>query len=228
MVTSEVWNKQYRERGYFIKYPDEDLIRFMAKHFYNVPDRKKVKILDIGSGVGRNTIYLAKEGFSAFGVEATDSGIEVSKKRREVEGTNAVFKKGNLTKIPFAEEYFDAVVDIQAIQHNTYEEIKKILQEVKRILKPNGVFFAKMVSTQDYSFKKGRAIEEHTLDNIREGTFVDAGVTHFFDLDELRSLMSIFTEVDIEYTETTFDNMKEKSVYWLITAKRRREYDNTL
>ena len=32
--------------------------------------------------------------------------------------------------------------------------------------------------------------------------------------------MSIFTEVNIEYTETTFNNMKEKSVYWLITAKR--------
>ena len=220
MVTSEVWDKQYRERGYFIKYPDENLIRFMAKHFYNVPDRKKIKILDLGSGVGRNTIYLAKEGYIAFGVEATDSGIEISKKMREIEGINAIFKKGNLTKIPFPEKYFDAVVDIQAIQHNTYEEIKKILQEIKRVLKPNGMFFAKMVSTRDHSFKKGRVIEERTLDDIREGTFVEGGITHFFDLDELRSLMSLFTEVNIEYTRTTFNNMKEKSVYWLITAKR--------
>ena len=46
------------------------------------------------------------------------------------------------------------------------------------------------------------------------------GITHFFDLDELRSVMSIFTVIDINYTETTFNNMKEKSVYWLITAKR--------
>ena len=176
MVTIEMWNKQYRERGYFIKYPDENLIRFMAKHFYNVPDRKRIKILDLGSGVGRNTIYLAKEDYSAFGVEATASGIEVSKKRREIEGINAIFKKGNLTKIPFSEEYFDAVVDIQAIQHNTCEEIKKILQEIKRVLKPNGMFFAKIVSTQDHSFKKGKVIEEHTLDDIREGTFVGGGL----------------------------------------------------
>lgn len=220
MVTSEVWDKQYREKGYFIKYPDENLIRFMAKYFYNTPDRKKVKILDIGSGVGRNTIYLAKEGYSAFGLEATDSGIEVSKKRLELEGINAGFKKGNSTKIPFPEEYFDTVVDIQAIPHNTYKEIKEILQEVKRVLKPNEMLFAKMVSTQDRSFKKGREIEKHTLDDIREGTFVDAGVTHFFDFAELKSLMAIFTEINIEYTETAFNNMKEKSAYWLVTAKK--------
>jgi len=220
MVTSEVWNKQYREKGYFIKYPDEDLIRFMAKYFYNAPDRKGIKILDIGSGVGRNTIYLAKEGFSAFGVEATDSGIKISQRRQEIEGVDAVFKKGNLTKIPFPEEYFDAVVDIQAIQHNTYREINEILQEIKRVLKPDGIFFAKMVSIRDHYFKKGRVIEKHTLDDIGGGTFVNAGITHFFDLDELRSLMSLFTEVNIEYTETSFNTMKEKNVYWLITAKK--------
>lgn len=177
MVTIDAWNKQYRSKGYFIKYPDENLIRFMAKYFYNAPDRKGVKILDLGSGVGRNTIYLAKEGYNAFGLEATDSGIEVSKKRRKIEGVNAVFKKGNLTKIPFPGEYFDAVVDIPAIQHNTYKEIKKILQEIKRVLTPNGMFFAKIVSIRDHSFKKGRVIEEHTLDDIREGTFVGGDYT---------------------------------------------------
>ena len=210
MVTTEAWDKQYYEKGYFIKYPDEDLIRFMAKYFYNAPDRKRIKILDVGSGVGRNTIYLAKEGFSAFGVEATDSGIEVSTKRREIEGVDAIFKKADLIKIPFPEEYFDAVVDIQTIQHNTYKQINEIMQEIKRVLKPNGIFFATMVSTQDRSFKKGKVIEKHALDEIWDGTFVGAGVTHFFDLGELRSLMSLFTEVNIEYTKTTFNNMKEK------------------
>ena len=91
MVTIEAWDKQYRDKGYFLKYPDENLIRFMAKYFYDAPNRAEIKILDLGSGVGRNTIYLAKEGYNAFGVEATDSGIEVSKKRREIEGVNAVF-----------------------------------------------------------------------------------------------------------------------------------------
>lgn len=42
MVTIDAWNKQYRSKGYFLKYPDKDLIRFMAKYFYNAPDRKKV------------------------------------------------------------------------------------------------------------------------------------------------------------------------------------------
>jgi hypothetical protein len=31
---------------------------------------------------------------------------------------------------------------------------------------------------------------------------------------------SLFTEVNIEYTETSFNTMKEKNVYWLITAKK--------
>jgi 2-polyprenyl-3-methyl-5-hydroxy-6-metoxy-1,4-benzoquinol methylase len=158
MVTLEVWDKQYREKGYFIKYPDEDLIRFMVKHFYNAPDRKKIKILDLGSGVGRNTIYLAKEGYSAFGREATDYGIQVSKKKREIEGVNTVFKKSYLTKIPFPEEYFDAVVGIQAIPHNTDKEIKNILHEIKRVLKPNGVFFAKMVTETRFNNMEEKSV----------------------------------------------------------------------
>ncbi|MBR1383475.1 MAG: hypothetical protein IJ555_06660 [Ruminococcus sp.] len=48
------WEKVHQERDWG-KYPAESTIRFVARNFYSVPDRSRVKILDFGCGGGATT-----------------------------------------------------------------------------------------------------------------------------------------------------------------------------
>ncbi len=69
-----VWEDIYASREWG-KYPPEELIRFIARTFYAVPDRKAIRILDLGCGSGAATWYVAREGFSAFGIDGSPSAI---------------------------------------------------------------------------------------------------------------------------------------------------------
>ncbi|MEK7072021.1 MAG: class I SAM-dependent methyltransferase, partial [Patescibacteria group bacterium] len=43
--------------------------------------------------------------------------------------------------LPYNDNYFDAIVSVQVLQHGKEKDIKKSLKEVVRVLKPNGLIF---------------------------------------------------------------------------------------
>ena len=45
-----------------------------------------------------------------------------------------------MAKLPFADNFFDAIVDVVSLQH--VEDKEAVLKEVYRCLKPNGKFFS--------------------------------------------------------------------------------------
>jgi hypothetical protein len=50
---SEIWENIFSSNEWG-KYPPISLVKFIAKNFYKVSDRKLVRILEIGSGPGAN------------------------------------------------------------------------------------------------------------------------------------------------------------------------------
>jgi len=51
------------------KYPTENFVRFVARNYYDAPDRSKISFLDLGCGAGANARYLRAEGFLVFTVD---------------------------------------------------------------------------------------------------------------------------------------------------------------
>ena len=64
------WDKIFSTQEWG-KYPGEELIRFIARNFYAAPNRKDIRILEVGCGTGANLWFLAKEGFNAFGIDGS-------------------------------------------------------------------------------------------------------------------------------------------------------------
>jgi len=118
------WEKIFRSRAWG-KYPPEELIRFIARNYYKVPDRKQIKILDVGCGAGAAVWYIAREGFSAYGIDGSDTAIKIAKERFAKEGLKGSFKVGDIISLDYTKEYFNCVVDVCAIQHNKTEAVKK-------------------------------------------------------------------------------------------------------
>lgn len=123
------------------KYPPEELIRFVAQNYYNVGIRSDIKILDVGCGTGAGTWFMAREGFSTIGIDGSSTAINKAKKRFQDEGLIGDFIIGDIEKIDYPNNYFDAITDIVAIQHNKYSNIIKIVEEIYRVLKPGGKLF---------------------------------------------------------------------------------------
>jgi SAM-dependent methyltransferase len=65
------------------------------------PDRLAAgRAVDLGSGTGRNAIYLARHGWDVVGVEMSGYAVEVSRRRATEQGAPARFVQGDVTKLP--------------------------------------------------------------------------------------------------------------------------------
>lgn len=82
MALNPLWGEIFSSREWG-KYPSEDLIRFIARNFYKVKERNKIKILEVGADTGSNVWYLLNEGFSVYAVEGSNSGVNIIKSRIE-------------------------------------------------------------------------------------------------------------------------------------------------
>jgi len=132
------WNEAFKERGKVFLGFQQDLPK-VAEILKN---RKAKKILDLGSGSGRHSVYLAKKGFEVYGFDIAGEGIAIAKKWLKQEGLCAQFKEGSIfEKLPYNDDFFDAVISTQTIYHGSLDEVRKSIQEIERILKPNGMIF---------------------------------------------------------------------------------------
>jgi SAM-dependent methyltransferase len=111
----------------------------------------EMKILDAGCGGGRNLIYFLRGGYRVFGVDQDAGAIEQVRLLAETLAPNPPvenFQISPVEKMPFQDESFDAVIS-SAVLHFARDEthFNRMLGEMWRVLKPDGIFFARLASS---------------------------------------------------------------------------------
>jgi ubiquinone/menaquinone biosynthesis C-methylase UbiE len=198
----KTWEKVFRIKEWS-KYPPEELIRFVANNFYSAPNRKAVKILDLGCGTGACTWYLAREGFSAYGIDGSKTGIKKAKQRFAEENLSGEFVVGDFIKILYPANFFDCVIDICSMQHNQFKFAKMATSEIFRVLKPGGKLFSMLVA--------GGSWKE---------PYLGKGYVHFYKLSEVKKLFEKFKNISIEKSMRTYNNRKIRSFIGSSTEKK--------
>lgn len=94
------------------------------------------KVLEIGCGAGAmiRGIKYYRPDLEVYGVDFCKRSLDYAKKY----SSGVKFVYGDIFKLPFGSNSFDAVVDFDVLEH--LENLPKALKEVKRVLKPGGVF----------------------------------------------------------------------------------------
>jgi len=92
----------------------------------------KGKLLDVGCALGFFLEEAKKAGFEVVGIDTSDYAVEYCRKR----GLKEIFK-GSLEKASFRPESFDVVIALHVLEHTPHP--KKLLLEIKRVLKSNGL-----------------------------------------------------------------------------------------
>jgi SAM-dependent methyltransferase len=97
--------------------------------------KTKKRILEIGSGHGFNAHVLAKDkNVLVTGIDLSKEDILISKKRY----SRPEFMVMNAEKMSFKDNYFDVVYAMDILEH--VDNLKKVLNETKRVLKKEGRF----------------------------------------------------------------------------------------
>lgn len=119
-------------------------IRFSrkAETILKLLDSKKIKngkILDLGCGTGILSEYILKKqpSLHIYGIDISNRAIDVANKKLK-KYKNVQFQTGDVTKLPFKDNYFDMAMCNSILHHVPLNET---LAEIKRVLKPNGVLW---------------------------------------------------------------------------------------
>nr|WP_244646112.1 class I SAM-dependent methyltransferase [Bradyrhizobium campsiandrae] len=96
-------------------------------------------VLEVGCGRGGGASYIARYlGPKSYtGLDICKPAIRFNKARYADQG-NLAFRLGNALSLPFADESFDVVVNVESAQH--YGDMGRFLDEVHRVLRPGGAF----------------------------------------------------------------------------------------
>jgi demethylmenaquinone methyltransferase/2-methoxy-6-polyprenyl-1,4-benzoquinol methylase len=110
--------------------------RFRQLALHNLTINSDTKILDLCCGSGQATEYLVKHSHNVTGLDASP----LSLKRAQRNVPQADYVQAFAEEMPFADNIFDIVHTSAALHEMESEQLRKILKEVYRVLKPGGIF----------------------------------------------------------------------------------------
>ncbi len=136
MAWDPVWEDVFKNNEW-CRYPGEDVVRFVARNYYR-RERPAMKILEVGCGPGANIWYLAREGFAAYGIDGSVTAIARCRQRLAADGLTATLHVGDITDLPYPDDTFGAVLDVECLCCNDRKTCAAIIAEITRVVETKG------------------------------------------------------------------------------------------
>jgi len=154
------------------------------------------QVLDLGFGLGRHSILLAKEGFEVYGIDNSPAGLQFALQWAEREGMALDLALGDMSRLPYASDFLDLILAWNVIYHGTVAEIHRTISEMERCLRPGGYLLCSLISTRHDQCGLGEEIEKGTyiISDHKEKSYPH----HYFDREEAEALLGGFTLLECE------------------------------
>lgn len=223
------WDKVYSKAFGGGWYPSEGIVRFTARYLQrrvgiDAGDvkRKVNRVLDAGCGNGSHVVFFAEQGFDVYGIDISKEAIEIANAWLTRSGLKANLKVGDIGNLPFEDAYFDVVISYGVLDHITFSEAKKALQEIKGVSAKGAYIYITLRSIEDSEYGRGQEVEKNTF-ILQEG-YERGVIQHFFDLEEIEELLQGFRIFDIELHEQRFPNIYTVDKAFLQSSKGEKKF----
>ena len=168
------------------------------KAFRLFKEKNITNILELGAGLGRDTIYFAKNFISVEALDYSKVSIEnILDKSRKLNLTNFIKPKvfDVRKRLPFENNSIEA-----CFSHMLYcmalfnTDLKHLNNEICRVLKPGGINIYTVRNNEDADYKNGIYRGENLYEN-------DGFIVHFFSKEKINQLLEGFEVLSIEKFE---------------------------
>lgn len=216
-----IWSDIYKSGKNNLNYPNENLVRYL---YYVYPDKNftNLKVLDYGFGSGNNLRHLDALNFDVYGLEVSENAKELTlEKLRDDFDSNKLFIMHQETVMPYEKESFDLIIAWQVLYYNSTESLEKVLNSIKRLLKPGGKFIATMARKEDVSFINSTPINKY--ERIMNETTGNQSGSMIIGIpggeEDIHELFGIFSNIQIGYFETKLNNTIGS--HWVIYGEKK-------
>jgi len=205
------WNETYAEEPDFFgeepSYPAQKAAEAFRKE-------SKSRILELGAGQGRDTLFFAENGLRVHALDYSENAIEVinqKAKRRGLSQFVTAVCHDVRKPLPFSNESLDGCYChmLYCMALNT-RELESLSQEVRRVLKPSGLNIYTVRNTDDPHYRTGT----HRGEDMYE--LAGGFVVHFFSREKVKHLSKGYEIVSID----EFEEGKLPKKLFLITLRK--------
>jgi len=146
--------------GCFKKSYGKKLDAGLLRIIQNISIRKGQSVLDVGSGRGEVCFWAAGQGANAVGIDYSKEAVKLAQKARYMQSGSIKkrtrFLLMDAKKLSFSSNTFDLVFMIEVLEHLYPEEQKRVLLEIRRVLKNDGVLLLHTAPTKwfnDFTYR---------------------------------------------------------------------------
>lgn len=164
----------------------------------------KGKVLDLGVGTGRNSLFLSTAGFQVEGVDIEESNVENYLKKAKELNLDIAATVADIRDFEVKEDEYSLIIISWVLNFFNKKDIESILSKIKKGLKPNGMVYFSVFSIEDDFYIKNLdklTEEEHTLcfgdnEHYRHYYTKEEVVEYFKDLELLALRNGMVLDID--------------------------------
>lgn len=180
-------NWENESRDFKTRTPQTETLEFIE--FLKKQGIKKGRVLDVGCGGGRHSIFFADHGFSSYGIDYSKTAISLAKKDARDRKVKVNFKVGDILSLPYPKNSFDIINDTGCLHHIKKGDWKLYLKNILKVLKKGG-YYKLFVFSAKIKFLTGQKISKKKNWILQRGNYC-----HFFTKKEIKEVFSKYFKI---------------------------------
>lgn len=222
MAQFHVWEREYRKPQLITQFlqPQAFVLRFLKflKKQHSV-DLAEMRILDIGSGTGRNANYLAERCKEVTGIEISTTAITSARAHAKESGVDVNYIQQSMgERYPLNDSSIDIALDVTSSNSLNEAEREVYLIETVRVLRSKGYFFVRALCKDGDSNAK-KLLQQFPGKEHDTYIMPEMGLTErVFSREDFIATYSpyfIILHLQKDTTYTKFNNRSYKRNFWI-------------